>query len=425
MMDTVKCRLYFSAAYSTTGRCVPPMNGSLFSDAASRALLAELVRIPSPFFREEAIMDFTFSWLHEHGLPAEKHRYHVKPIYDFHGVNILGTLEGAEAGPRIVLNGHLDSVDLCEGWTRDPYGAEMEGNRLYGLGALDMKGGCAAILLAMKAFAKTVRRFRGSVCYTLVSDEEGPFGLGTDALIRDGLLEGADVAVVTEPSSAFAGCDFPDLGLGARGGWNYTVSLKGRAAHGANPELGINAVVEAAKVLLEIEKTPLATHEKLGPGSICPLGFSGGGAPLSVPDQASFSVFRHVIPGENKETILREVSAAIERAGLSGDVCLAFRNAPYPECDGFLPYVVDEDNPWTSAFRRSIVAVTKKEPKPTYFSSVGDFNYLGTRLGIPTLVFGPKGANYHSPDEYVEIDTVTKTAEVLYDFLVSSLGAER
>jgi succinyl-diaminopimelate desuccinylase len=363
-------------------------------------------------------MEFAHGWLADAGVPVDYHRFHEDRTCDYKGVNVVGALESGHSGPTVVVNGHLDTVKLCDGWTRDPFAASIDGNRMYGLGACDMKGGCAAIMMALREFAKRKESFEGKILYSLVCDEEGPFGLGTDALILDGLIpKDADVAVIAEPSSAFSGVPFPSLCLGARGGWNYSVRVKGKSAHGAQPEKGINAVSEAAKILLELEKTELAPHEKLGPGSICCIDFHGGGAALSVPDEAVFSVFRHVVVGETKETVLREARAAIERAGTDAKAEVRFRDAPHDDCDGFPAYVVPEDDPYVNEMKASMKATTGKEPAISYFSSVGDFCYTGGRLGIPTLVAGPKGANFHGADEYVELDTVTKTAEFLYDFL--------
>jgi len=390
----------------------------LFDGKEVTGLLSELVKIPSPYFEEEKIMQFAHRWLEDAGVPVGFHRFHEDRIFDYKGVNVVGSLESGHPGPTVVVNGHLDTVKLCDGWTRDPFAAQIDGDRMYGLGACDMKGGCAAIMVALREFARNKREFRGKILYSLVCDEEGPFGLGTDALILDGLIpKDADVAVIAEPSSAFSGVPFPSLCLGARGGWNYSVRVKGKSAHGAQPEKGINAVSEAAKILLELEKTELAPHEKLGPGSICCIDFHGGGAALSVPEEAVFSVFRHVTVGETKETVLREAQAAIERAGIAGKAHVRFRDAPHEECDGFPAYVVSEDNLYVMDMKESMKAVTGKDPVISYFPSVGDFCYTGGRLGIPTLVAGPKGANFHGPDEYVELDTVTKTAEFLYDFL--------
>ncbi len=390
---------------------------------AVKDLLSKLVSIPSSYFNEEAVMEYTLGWMREHAVPAEFHRFHEKKIYDYHGVNVVGTLQGNRKGPHILLNGHLDTVKLCEGWTRDPYKTTIEGDRMYGLGTCDMKSGCAAIMLALEAFVKDYPNFAGRIDYSFVCDEEGPFGLGTDALILEGLMSPeADVAVIAEPSSAFADVAFPSICLGARGGWNYKISLEGKSAHGAQPELGINAVSEAAKVLLELEKTELKPHEKLGPGSLCCIDFQGGGAALSVPDAAHFSIFRHVVVGETKETLLKETEKAIERAHIRGKATVSFRNAPHPECDGFPAYVVSEDNPYVRIMEEKLEEVTGKKPVHSYFASVGDFCYTGGRLKVPTLVVGPKGGNYHGADEYVELSTVFRSAQALYGFLASLCG---
>lgn len=382
-----------------------------------KELLGDLIKIHSPFFEEDEVMEYAYNWFKMKGLPADYHLFYEKKITNYRGKNVVGKIQGDQEGPMVVLNGHLDTVNICEGWTRDPLGAEVEGNRLYGVGALDMKGGVTAIMLAVNAFVNTVESFNGEILYTLVCDEEGPYGLGTDALIMDGYYDNADVAIVPEPSGSFAGTEFPCLCLGARGGWKYTVDVTGKAAHGANPEKGINAISEAAKILLELEQSELYPHDKLGTGAICVIDFKGGGAPLSVPDRASFSVFRHVTLGEDRNYLRKEVEKAIERAGIQGKATITFRDAPHPECAGFKPYVVSESNPYTRAIKESIMLTTGKEANIDYFSSVGDFNYLGSRTKLPTYVIGPSGKNYHSADEYVELDTVVKTEEVIYNFL--------
>jgi len=385
-------------------------------------LLSGLVRIPSPYFHEQEVMEFAHEWLGSKGIPVEYHHFHEDRIFDFKGTNIVGRLRGDREGPTICLNGHLDTVKLCEGWTKDPFGCEIEGDLMYGLGTCDMKSGCAAIMLALEAFINLVPHFSGEIVYSFVSDEEGPFGLGTDALILDGIIhDGMDVAVITEPSSSFSNTSFPSLSLGARGGWNYRIEVHGKSSHGGQPECGINAISEAARILLEIEKTELKSHEKLGPGSICCIDFQGGGAALSVPDLAAFSVFRHVTLGEDKSLIIREIEEAIERAGIRGKASYSFRNAPHPDCDGFPAYVVDESDPHVQIMKECVLAVTGNYPTIDYFSSVGDFCYTGGRLGIPTLVIGPRGGNFHSADEYVDLETVTGTSQVVFEYLKTLL----
>ncbi|MEW9125118.1 MAG: M20/M25/M40 family metallo-hydrolase [Thermotaleaceae bacterium] len=384
-------------------------------------LLSDLIEIPSPYFQEEEAMAFIYKWLEKRGLPSEYHRYHEKKITNFHGVNVIGRIKGKGNGPKILLNGHVDTVQVCDGWTKDPFKAEVEGDRLYGLGALDMKSGVVAILLALEAFMNLVEDFCGEIIYTFVSDEEGPYGLGTDAVILDKKAFDADVAIVTEPSSGFCKIPFPCLCLGARGGWNYTLHIQGKSAHAANPELGINAISEAAKVLLALESTYLKKDEKLGTGSICILNMQGGEAACSVADYASFTVFRHVVMGEDRAYLEKEVREAIKKAQIQGTVEMCFREAPHPQNTGFEPYTIPESHPYTIGFQKSIQAITGKEGAISYFASIGDFNHLATRLKIPTYVFGPYGENYHAPDEYVSIHSTVKTAEVLFDYLVKML----
>ncbi|SDJ88552.1 M20 family metallopeptidase [Natronincola ferrireducens] len=381
------------------------------------ALLTDLVKIYSPYFEEDEVMEYTYKWLKEQGLDASFHHYHEKKVTDFRGTNVVGRLKGKNKGPIVLLNGHLDTVQICEGWTRDPLGAEIEDGKLYGVGALDMKGGCVAIMLAVEAFSKTVKDFNGEVLYTFVSDEEGPYGLGTDALILDGYTQDVDVAIVPEPSSGFSDVAFPCICLGARGGWNYTVTFKGKSAHAANPEKGIDAIEDAAKVLLELKKSPLNHDPKLGQGSIAVIDFKGGGAACSIADTASFTIFRHTVRGEDLAYLKREVEEAVKRAAIKSTATMEFREAPHPESGGFHPYTVSEDNPYTKALKKTILEVTGEEAKTAYFASIGDFNSLGDRAKLPTYVIGPTGENYHSYDEYVEINSVVKTAEIIYHYL--------
>jgi succinyl-diaminopimelate desuccinylase len=384
-------------------------------------ILTNLIQIYSPYFKEDKVMEYAYEWFKEKDLPVEYHRYTEERITKFSGINVIGRLKGSRKGPTVLLNGHLDTVEICEGWTKDPLKAEIEGDKLYGVGALDMKSGVAAIMIAIEAFKNTVDDFDGEVLYTLVSDEEGPYGLGTDALILDGITDDADVAIVPEPSSGFTGEEFPCLCLGARGGWNYTVNVLGKSAHAANPEKGISAIIEASKLMLELKNSELREDDKLGKGSICIISSSGGGAACSVADKASFTVFRHVVRGEDKDYLKKEVEKAAKRANIKGKVSMAFRDAPHLDNGGFHPYIVDEDSPYTKMIRKSILEVTGQEGKIAYFSSIGDFNYLGSRVKIPTFVFGPNGENYHTADEYVSIESVVKTAEVIYDFLLKTL----
>lgn len=397
------------------------MTNSVIDREKIEKLTSELIHIYSPYLKEDSIMEYVYNWFNERGLSARYHRYSEERILKYKGINVVGSLKGNSDGATVLLNGHVDTVYVSEGWTKDPLKPFRDGDKLYGLGALDMKSGVAAIMIAIEAFKNTVKDFKGEILYTIVSDEEGPYGLGTDALILDGITDNADVAIVPEPSSGFGGDDFPTLCLGARGGWNYTVNITGKTAHAATPEKGINAIVEASKLILELENTERISDDKLGKGDICIISASGGGAACSVAEKSSFTVFRHVVRGETKDYLIKEVMNAAKKANILGEINISFRDSPHSLNGGFEPYIVEKDNKYTKLLQESIAKVTGSEAKISYFSSIGDFNYLGTRANIPTFVFGPSGENYHTADEYVNISSVVKTSEVIYDFLVRTL----
>jgi succinyl-diaminopimelate desuccinylase len=143
---------------------------------------------------------------------------------------------------------------------------------------------------------------------------------------------------------------------------------------------------------------------------------SDGGA-CSVPDYAKIRLFWHIVVGENEETITKEVIKAIERANIECSYKINFREAPSEGSRGFLPYTITGEDSMTKAFLGAIKKVCNTNPSISYFQSIGDFNYLGTRLGTPVVIFGAAGGNFHGNDEYVELDSVVKTAEVVYSFL--------
>ena len=379
-------------------------------------LLMDLVNIDSPYFEEDKIMEYVHNWFIKNKIDAYIHEYHEAKVTDFKGKNIVVNIEGKEEGPVICLNGHLDTVMLSKGWTTNPKG-ELKGDRLYGVGALDMKSGCAATMIALKAFTENNKDFKGKIIATYVSVEEGPYGMGTNALIEEGYLKDVDFSIVTEPSAGFNGREFPDICLGARGGYGLEIELFGKSAHAATPELGISAADDAAKVICQLENVDYIEDPHLGKGSACVVAVECDGGACSVPDYAKIRLFWHIVVGENEESIIREIKKAIERANIKCSYKINFREAPSEDSKGFLPYTITGDDPMTKAFLGAIGKVCNTKPSISYFQSIGDFNYLGTRLGAPVVIFGAAGSNFHGSDEYVELESVVKTAKVVYSFL--------
>ncbi len=384
-------------------------------------LLKELVAIESPYFQEHQVMEFTKQWFLDQGMPGELRPYHESKVTNFRGENVVVTLEGGKPGPVICLNGHLDTVQRCQGWSKNPLG-QQEGDRFYGVGALDMKSGCAAIMVAMKEFHQNHPGFSGTIKGTFVSVEEGPYGLGTNALLESGYLDDVTLSIVAEPSAGFVGKPFPDVCLGARGGYGLSIEFYGTAAHAATPELGKNAALAASKVVAELEQVEYTQDPHLGKGTCCVIAMSADGGACSVPDFARVTLFWHIVVGETPQTIEAEIHKAVARANIHCDYKIRFREAPSPGSQGFLPYTIPEDTPVVQSFLESVQRVTGKTPSLSYLQSIGDFCYLGTRLGdTPVILFGAEGKGLHGEDEYVSLSSVHQTAEVLYDFLEKQL----
>ncbi len=392
----------------------------MINKAETTELLKQLVEIRSEYFEEDTIMAFAQNWLQKQQINANIFNYEEKKVTGFKGKNVIADIDGGHEGLTICLNGHLDTVKLCAGWTKNPSG-ELDGEKLYGVGALDMKSGCAALMVAVAHFTKMHSEFNGRIKLCLVSVEEGPYGMGTNALIESGYLDDVDFSIITEPSAGFTGKAFPDLCLGARGGYGLDVEFYGKSAHAASPKKGYSALLDASKVVAELENVDYVEDPYLGKGTCCVVAINSDGGACSVPDFAVIKLFWHIVTGENMDTIVREIDKAVQRAKIKSQYKIKFREAPSEASKGFLPYTVDQENPMVVDFIDSIETVTKKEPTISYFNSIGDFCYLGTRLHAPAVIFGADGKNYHSEDEYVLLDSVHQTAQIIYHFLEKTL----
>ncbi len=392
-------------------------------------LLRQLVQIESPYFHEDDVMAFVNNWLNERGVPAEIHTFYEGKETMFCGKNVVGIMDSGKPGPCIYLAGHLDTVSLCNGWTRPPFEGVVEGDYMYGVGTLDMKAGCAAIMLTLEAFAKEYfapGKFKGKLIYHLVSDEEGPYGLGTVFIINDqihNIAEEADFAIISEPSSGFTGVPHPCVCLGAKGGYNYTLKVCGKSAHAATPHLGINALSDAAAIVSELEKMPLAQDEKLGQSTPCVIRMNGGGAACSVPDYAEVEIFHHTVRGETIAAIRERVDKAIEKAKVRSKVEVVFRQSPAEGFDGgFDAYCIDDDAPILNVLKETIRKTCRTQTNIAYFQSIGDFNHIGGKLQIPTVLFGPDGDNFHSCDERVCLSSAVEVAVCISEFVSDILS---
>jgi acetylornithine deacetylase/succinyl-diaminopimelate desuccinylase-like protein len=379
------------------------------------ALLQDLVRIESPYFREAAAVEFVHDWLADRGLDPEYHRVSEPDVTGYEGRNVLARIEGNDPdAPALLLNAHVDTVELVDAWEEDPLSGRVENGRLYGQGAADMKAGLAAAMAAFDAVASGDVEIAGDLLLTAVVDEEGPYGLGTDQLIRDGVTDDYDMAVVPEPGPILAqgDVDNPALFLGARGRYLYDIEVAGGAAHASTPSRGRNAVADAGRLAAALADMETGDHPLLGSGSVCPLEIDGGGVTLSVPERCSLLVDRHVVPGETESAVLADARAVADDLDLDSAVTVGLRDVPH-EGARYGPYVVEEDEPLVAGLRAATETVTGESPALGYFRSVGDFNYLAHRAGLPTVILGPDGGNIHEAGEYADVEDTVDVARIL------------
>lgn len=323
--------------------------------------------------------------------------------------NVLARIGGGHGGFSLMLNGHLDTVDVT-GMTHAPFTPEEREGRLYGRGATDMKAGIAAMCAA--AALASDGGLGGEVIIAAVVDEEYA-SIGTRTLLEAGVT--AHAAIVTEPTRLA-------IAPAHRGFAWADVTVDGRAAHGSRYDVGVDAIMHAALLLAELdtyERDVLTTrtHPLLGRASLHAGTINGGSGPSTYPDQCTVSLERRTLPGEQGADFGREIDDAIARvrARVPG-----FR-ARYSLGVGQAPNDVAVESPIVSALQAACTAVDRAAPIEG-LSCWTDAALL-TAAGIPAVCYGPGDiALAHAAEEYVAIDEIARATAVLTRLITNWCG---
>ena len=310
--------------------------------------------------------------------------------------NVVAVARGTGGGRSLMLNAHMDTVGVS-GMT-DPFTPRLDGGRLYGRGAYDMKGSLAACMLAVAGAGR--RRLRGDVVLTAVSDEEFA-SVGTEAVAAS---LSADAAIVTEPTEM-------NVAIAHRGFVHLEVETRGRAAHGSRPELGIDAIAKMGRVLVGLEQLDgrlraNPDHRYLGSGSVHASLIEGGQEYSSYPARCVLQAERRTLPGETVEQVAQEIGEIVERAGADDPAfaaearVLASRN----------PFEVEETAPVVQMVRRHAAALGR-EPEIVGVPFWADSALLAD-AGIPTVLFGPSGEGAHAEVEWVDVADLERCLEI-------------
>jgi len=305
-------------------------------------------------------------------------------------------VRGGQAGEgrKLLLCGHLDTIGI--GGMTDPLTPRIDGDRLYGRGAYDMKGGLAAALVACRE--AVAAGITGEVIVAAVADEEHS-SIGIQQVLQH---VSADAAIVTEPTELVIGT--------AHKGFVWTeIQVLGKAAHGSRPHLGVDAILKTGPVLVALDELDRRLrdreHPTLGPGSLHASLITGGLEESTIPDRCVLTVERRILPGESTADVegdIAELLAGCHTADrelvASGRTTLARQPFEIGPSELIVDIVTDVASRVLGA--RAAVGGMSYWADSAFISAAG----------IPTVLFGPGGDGAHAEIEWVSLsDTVACT----------------
>jgi succinyl-diaminopimelate desuccinylase len=308
------------------------------------------------------------------------------------GRPVLAATVGPANAPTIVLHGHLDVVPARP----EQFSPRLDGDRLFGRGAYDMKGGLAAMMLAVHELAaqQGVR-----VHFVCVADEESEEleQRGSDYLVEQGYL--GDFAITGEPTDMH-------IGIQAKGVLAMRIEVTGKAAHGSTPWIGDNAVLKAIDVFRQIEILPFAreSSDLFDRPSINLGRIVGGDALNKVPDLCAIDVDVRYLPGQDAD----DIRAAVDELPDARVVKVFHRR----------PAIVDRDNPFVQALGEAIARVAPPDGEQISVGRDGASDAISfLEAGVPAVECGPVGAGHHGPEEWVSVRSLGEYRMALVEFV--------
>jgi acetylornithine deacetylase len=345
---------------------------------------------------EAVVARFMADWLAD--LPVEVTLEEVEPGRP----NLLALLRGSGGGRTLCLNAHSDTVGYAN-WRDRALVPTRDGDRLYGLGSADDKSCCALALLVLRSLVESGARLSGDLLVACTVDEEG-ISIGTEDLVRRHRM---DAALVLEPDALPRGV-VEHQGFG----W-IDVIVHGRPAHGSAPEQGIDAIVHMAEVVSRLERHDREafgpTADRMSGKTVFHTGTIRGGTDYATyPGRAVLGIEIGTQPGERLADRVREIEAIFEEIGrerpdFRGEVDVKLEREPF-RAGG-------HERLW-AALDGATRAVLDRPLEPVGMNAWADAAIMQA-AGIPTILFGPLGGNFHAPDEWASIGEIVQAAAIL------------
>ena len=365
----------------------------------------EAIRIPSPSGQEQGVAQLMKRKMEEYGFD--------EVVIDRYG-SVLGRMRGKRPGKTILLDGHIDNVDVIDAgeWTHDPFGGEIDQGRIYGRGTSDMKGSVTAMISAVAHFAEdTGRDFAGEICVSCTVHEECFEGVSSREITR---LARPDFVIIGEATST-------TVKIGQRGRAEVVVETEGVSCHSSNPDKGVNAVYHMMAVIEEIRRIVPNEHPILGKGileltDIISSPYPGASV---VPSLCRATFDRRTLVGEDESVILGQVEDAIARAkekipGLKARTYLAegqevcWTGETISAKRYFPAWLIDEDNEYVQKALAGLKEAGIEAPISHFAFCTNGSHFCG-EAGIPCIGYGPSLETLaHVRDEYIEIDQLTR-----------------
>jgi acetylornithine deacetylase/succinyl-diaminopimelate desuccinylase len=377
------------------------------------ALLKDLVGIPSHRDvpeQERKVAEYMACRLEKSGIDVELREVTEQRL------NVVGVIEGSGEGYDLMFNGHMDTVPAY-GWRTKmgPFCAEMKGGRVYGRGTVDMKGGLAAMMVAMQAIKKSGVELKGDLVFTGVVGEEGSCSIGAREIILNGPR--TDFAVVGEATSL-------NVGIANRGSCDFEIITRGKAAHTGEPKKGVNAVLNMVNVTKALEREigprlRRPKHRLLDCSVMNISKIEGGIYGDVVPDLCRLWLRIRYVPAYDPKKLKEMINEVLQKVGkkfgFDSEVIITKKSyqwkwgrviaKPYPA-------EISKDSRIVKVLRRNTKHVIGKNPKIVGFKGWADSALFINDARIPTAQFGPGNGGAHSPREFLELDQLHKAADI-------------
>ena len=343
--------------------------------------------------------------------------------------NVAATWRGSGGGRSLLLSGHVDTVPRgSEPWKHDPFLASRDGNRIYGLGSNDMKGGIACMILAVEVLKKAGVRLSGDLLLETVVDEE--FG-GVNGTLA-GRLRGhnADAAILCEPSQN-AICPAQTGGRTAhitiRGGSEGILYEGGTRAHPADQ---IHYVLGRIAEFARQRRRGAAVHPLYRTGQdpvpvwVTKISSGGWGThePITIPPACRLEVYWQAMPGEEKQDIDREFNRWWDETVRGRPDLFPVKPEVRFPIEWLPGSAIDERHELVTGLSVSFEDTTGMQALVQGIGGPCDMFVLHQHFGIPAVLFGPKGGNTHAPDEWIDFPSAVVTVETLARFICRWCG---